>query len=79
MRKYLRRLLGLDEDMRDITSMIQTLHQDIVVMRSDFTLMLGADEFDPKRREASDKIGEIIRKRLAAEDWARKHTTGEDQ
>ena len=34
-------------------------------------------ESDPARKAESERLGEEVIKRLEAEDWARKHTTGE--
>ena len=40
--------------------------------------MYAKDELDPERRKESEKIGEAVEKKLLAEDWARKHTAGEE-
>ncbi len=36
-------------------------------------------EFDPDRKAESDRLGEKVINRIKAEDWARKHTTGETE
>jgi len=61
----------------DLFFELQLVRQDIAALRSDLATTFAADEFDPKRREMSNKLGEQAIKRLKAEDRARKMTTGD--
>ena len=61
----------------DLFFELQLVRQDIAALRSDLATTFAADEFDPKRREMSNKLGEQAINRLKVEDRARKITTGE--
>lgn len=72
MKQWLRKLLGIE----DILDALERIHMDNLKLRSDFTVTMGADELDPRRKAASDAIGQEVIRRMVAEDMARKHTTG---
>ncbi len=91
MRNFLRRLLGLNDDLEAIISAVESSNGDIqrielrlsamsagmgrIVAKLD--PMYGKSEFDPARKAESDKLGEETIRRLEAEDWARRHSVGE--
>jgi len=68
---------GLRQDMErfriGLHSKFDQLHQDMVTMRSDFTVTLG-DELSPQRQKASQVLGNMVTKRLQAEQAARDKT-----
>ena len=65
MKQWLRRWLGITQ-----------LEGDMLKWRAETTAIMF-DEFDPWRKGASNELSEYHRKRLIAEDKARKHTVGE--
>lgn len=71
-RNFNRRMALLDKIERDIDKMAY----DLAELSANITAFT-TDELNPKRKAASDKLGEAIRKRMLAEDLARRHTTGE--
>jgi hypothetical protein len=81
MKHLIRKWLGIPEtdflaEFKAIHTHLSDLHVEMIGMRSDLVTTFK-DEFDPKRKEMSDKLGEQVIKRLKAEDWARKHTEGQ--
>lgn len=58
---------------KDITPLLQGIGRIIAYHDRNY----GVSEFDPKRKAESDAISERVIAQLKAEDWARKHTTGE--
>lgn len=72
MRNWLRRWLGI----ADLERKVDVLHTSITTVHAEVTSILF-DEFDPRRKAASDALGERHRQRLIAEDKARRHTLGE--
>lgn len=71
--------LGLDEIKANqliIQERLQELKDDLMYLRSDLTVTYF-DEMDPRRKSASDRLGQKMIEKLSAEDKARRHTLGE--
>lgn len=76
--RWLRRWLGLDEDVKALHARFTDLHDELVGLRSDLAVTFK-DEHDPSRKSISDKLGQRAIARLKAEDQARRHTLGESE
>jgi hypothetical protein len=91
MRKFLRRLLGLDKDWEDmynhfhkVENLLQKEQGDHAYALRDLTIALNelvvkicTDELDPTRQRLSNRLAQEALKKAQAEDWARRHTLGE--
>ena len=76
MKQLIRRWLGLDQDQAALHQHLTDLHDEMIGMRSDLAVTFK-DEFDPKRKEMSDRLGQRAIEKLKGEDLARRHTLGE--
>ncbi len=79
LRSWIRRYLGinaLELHMHQQQNQLNSIYDEIIATRNDVT-MLFTDEFDEKRKELSNKIGQRALANMIGEDKARKHTTGE--
>ena len=78
MLNFLRRWLGYSEllaALDRIDRKFDQLHDDMLAMRSDFTVTLYEPD-DPRRKAASNVIGAHVQRRLIAEENARRHQEG---
>ena len=62
---------GRELTLADIFYELQMLRQDLASLRSDLAVTFSLDEFDEKRKVMSQRLGEIVLKRLAAEEAVR--------
>jgi len=62
---------GRELTLADLFYELQLIRQDLASLRSDLAVTFSLDEFDKQRKEMSQRLGEIVLKRLAAEEAVR--------
>jgi len=84
MRNWIRRWLGIEELRLNLFYVRKEIQKDYRVTQQALGRIVAKldpdynkSESDPSRKAESDRLGEEVIKRLEAEDWARRHTTGE--
>lgn len=63
---------GRELTLADLFYELQLVRQDLASLRSDLAVTFSLDEFDERRKEMSQRLGEIVLKRLAAEEAVRR-------
>lgn len=76
MRKWIRKLLGLNELEHTLVLQMDSIRQEIFLLRNELVVTFN-DELSPKRKAISDELEQRMRDKLIAEDKARRHTLGE--